>query len=50
MESAEPLKVSGAFVLVRTDFGVGAPHRAVNPMSVENEVQVSFELALPPQT
>lgn len=42
----ETMKVSGKVTILRTDYGVGEPHKALNPMSVENEVNVSFEATL----
>lgn len=49
MESLDPLKVRGEFILLRSEFGVGAPHKRLNPLSVEDEVRMSFEATLAPQ-
>lgn len=42
----ETFTVRGAFTVLRTDFGVGEPYRKLNPLSIEDEVKLSFEAAL----
>lgn len=44
----ETMKVGGELTVLRTDFGVGEPHKSLNPMSVEDEVHISFEATLDP--
>jgi polyisoprenoid-binding protein YceI len=46
----ETMKVSGEITILRTDFGVGEAHKSLNPMSVEDEVMVSFEATLDPDS
>jgi polyisoprenoid-binding protein YceI len=38
--------VRGEFTVLRTDFGVGEPHTQGNPLSIEDEVHLSFEATL----
>lgn len=38
--------VRGAFTILRTDFGVGEPYKRLNPLSVQDEVKLSFEATL----
>ncbi len=45
--SAEPPVVQGELILDRNDFGVGEPHNALNPMSIEDEIPISFRARLP---
>ncbi len=45
--STDPPIVEGRLVLDRMDFGVGEPHSAVNPMSIGQEIPISFRAALP---
>lgn len=42
----DPVVVQGSLVIDRTDFGVGSPYAWWNPMSIENEVEVSFRARL----
>ncbi len=39
--------VSGKITLKRTDFGVGEPFKSLNPMSIEDEIPVTFTAHLP---
>ncbi len=41
----DPLVVEGAFLIRRTDFGIGAKPSAWNPMSIDDEVPVRFRIA-----
>ncbi|MDG2304556.1 MAG: YceI family protein [Candidatus Binatia bacterium] len=45
--STSPPIVEGKLVLDRMDFGVGQPHSAVNPMSIGQEIPVTFRAELP---
>jgi polyisoprenoid-binding protein YceI len=45
--SESPFTVEGSIVLNRLDFGVGGPESIWNPMSITEEVPVSFRLTLP---
>lgn len=42
----ETFTVKGAFIVLRTDFGVGEPYKKLNPLSIEDEVKLSFEATL----
>ena len=44
--SRTPLSVRGSVTIDRTEFGVGKP-KNWNPMSITNEIPLSFELTLP---
>lgn len=45
--SDEPPVVQGELTLDRNDFGVGEPHSSLNPMSIEDEIPISFQARLP---
>lgn len=45
--STEPAIVEGALTLDRMDFGVGEEHSAINPMSIEQEIPITFRAVLP---
>lgn len=45
--SRDPPLVQGEMVLDRNDFGVGEPHTALNPLSIEDEIPISFQVLLP---
>lgn len=45
--SVEPPVVRGELVLNRNDFGIGEPHTAFNPLSIQDEIPVSFQAQLP---
>lgn len=42
-----PLEIEGSLTLLRSDFGIGAPHSRINPTSPEDEVFVNFKATLP---
>jgi polyisoprenoid-binding protein YceI len=44
--SREPVRVRGSVTLDRTDFGVGDP-KSWNPMSITDEIPITFEVTLP---
>lgn len=39
--------VRGETVLKRTDFGIGAPKSALNPLSIDHDVRVKVEVTVP---
>lgn len=39
--------VSGTITVKRTDFGVGKPFKSLNPMSIEDEIPITFTARLP---
>lgn len=43
----EPPTVEGKVVLDRMDFGVGEAHNAINPMSIKQEIPITFRAVLP---
>ncbi len=45
--STTPTRVRGSLVLNRVDFGIGKPHSRWNPMSIREEIPVSFSALLP---
>lgn len=45
--SEDPLSVKGSLVIDRMDFGIGTP-KTRSPMSITNEVPVTFEASLAP--
>lgn len=45
----DPVELSGRLEIRRTDFGVGKPYRWYNPMSVRDEIPVSFRLEIGPE-
>lgn len=45
--SREPFVVEGEVVMNRLDFGVGGPQRFWNPLSITEEIPVSFRAAIP---
>lgn len=45
--SEDPLSVKGSLVIDRMDFGIGTP-KTWNPMSITNEVPVTFEASFAP--
>ena len=45
--STSPLQAEGSLVVDRLDFGIGKPRSAWNPMSVTEEIPVSFRVSLP---
>lgn len=46
--SDQPPLVQGELTLNRNDFGVGEPHSSLNPMSIGDEIPISFQARLPP--
>lgn len=46
--SDQPPLVQGELTLDRNDFGVGEPHSSINPMSIGDEIPISFQARLPP--
>ena len=44
--NAEPLEIRGTLVVDRMDFGIGKP-KSFNPMSIKNEVPISFTAKMP---
>ena len=42
--SPDPLEIEGDLLMNRSDFGVGAPHRGWNPLSVRPDVPVTFRV------
>ncbi len=42
----DPLVVEGGFLILRTEFGIGAPPSRWNPMSIDDEVPVRFRIEL----
>ncbi len=47
--TADPLEVRGGFEIDRRDFEIGKP-KSLNPMSIKNEVAVSFSGRMPPSS
>ena len=45
--STEPLRVEGRLEINRVEFGVGDPASGWNPMSIGDEIPISFTLLLP---
>jgi polyisoprenoid-binding protein YceI len=45
--SESPITVEGSLVMDRLDFGIGGPRRFWNPVSITEEIPVSFRAALP---
>ena len=45
----DPPTFDGKLVLDRTDFGVGGPHSALNPLAIKQEIPISFRVTLPSQ-
>jgi len=45
--SKEPPTVEGKLILDRMDFGVGQPHNPINPMSIKQEIPITFRAVLP---
>lgn len=43
----DPPTVEGKIVLDRMDFGVGQPYSALNPMSIGQEIPITFRAVLP---
>lgn len=43
----DPVKVAGTFTINRMDFEIGEPHKKLNPMSIKEEIPITFEAALP---
>lgn len=42
-----PVRVKGTFTVNRMDFKIGEPHSKLNPMSIKEEIPITFEAALP---
>ncbi len=42
----ETFQVQGEFTILRTDFGVGEAYSKLNPLSIEDEVQLSFDATI----
>ena len=47
VKSRDPFVVEGSLVVNRLDFGVGTPKRLWNPMSITNEIPVTFRAVIP---
>lgn len=47
LTDTNPMQVSGEVVILRTDFGIGEPYKRLNPMSIEDEVPLTFSATLP---
>lgn len=47
LTDTDPMLVSGEVVILRTDFGIGKPYKKLNPMSIEDEVPLTFSATLP---
>jgi polyisoprenoid-binding protein YceI len=45
--SRAPLRVEGELVMNRLDFGIGEPASRWNPMSIGEEIPISFGATLP---
>ena len=43
----EPLAVEGALTIDRNAWGIGAPKRRFNPMSIEDEIPIRFRAEIP---
>lgn len=43
----DPVTVSGTFTINRMDFEIGEPHKTLNPMSIKEEIPITFEATLP---
>lgn len=45
--SKSPVEVKGTFSIDRMDFNIGEPYGALNPMSIVQEIRITFSATLP---
>lgn len=47
ISNERPIHVSGTFQVLRTDFKIGEPYNGINPLSIKDEIPITFDVILP---